>query len=417
MKAALISIGDEILAGNTIDTNSNFIAAELRKIGISTVQILAISDDADAIHQALSQSLAIADVVCTTGGLGPTKDDKTKAALAAFFDDHLVSDAATRKHLLDLLQKRKREHLFELNKTQADVLSKAKIFQNDNGTAPCQMIEYQGKVVFCLPGVPHEVKPLIREQIVSFLRERFEAEYIETRAVSVVGIPESLLADKISAWEEALPRDISLSYLPVGNRIKLRLTASGPQREILVTKLSHEADKLRPLIGDQVIAWDGDKIEQIVKEVLVSRKLTISSAESCTGGQVSRVLTSVSGSGEYFLGGVVTYDFHKKIDIINVSPETIEEHTVVSAEVAQEMSLGCQRLFGTDIAVSTTGVAGPEADEFGNPVGLVYYSIRIKGNETTKKLFLPHLDRGDFVNHVSQRVLQDLVEILLHRED
>lgn len=412
MKAALISIGDEILSGNTIDTNSNYIAQELKKIGISVQQVMAVQDEIENIKSALKISLDLADIVITTGGLGPTKDDKTKIAFASFFEDHLVTDKATDKRLRDLLKKRRREHIYEFTKTQAQILSRAKVFENDNGTAPCQMIEKDGKITFCLPGVPYEAKPLVRNKIIPFLAKKYATEHIVTRTVSVVGIPESLLAHKIEAWENALPDNITLSYLPVGNRIKLRLTSAGKELDSVEKRLSEKVEQLRPLIGEKVIAWDGDDIQQILKEVLTDRKLTISSAESCTGGEISKLLTSLPGSGEYYLGGITAYDFHKKIEILHVSEKTIDEKTVVSEDVAQEMSIGCQRLFSTDIAVSTTGVAGPEPDQFGNPVGIVYYSIRIKDFERTHSLFLPHLDRGDFIKFVSQRVLQDLVGIL-----
>ncbi|TXF77586.1 CinA family nicotinamide mononucleotide deamidase-related protein [Chryseobacterium sp.] len=414
MKSVLITIGDEILSGNTVDTNSNFIAAQLKSIGIPVVQIFTISDEVEIIKKTLASAFELADLVITTGGLGPTRDDRTKTAFAEFFDDKLTLDDETFEHLKKLMIKRKREHLLEINKNQAVTLFSATVFQNENGTAPCQMIEKEGKTAICLPGVPYEVKPLIKDKIIPHLKEKLNSNYIVSRFISVVDFPESLLAKTIENWELGLPETVSLSYLPVGNRVKLRLTASGNDPEEIENLLNVESEKLRPLIGEKVISWDGSDIQEIMKEILKDKKMTLSVAESCTGGELSRLITSVSGSSAYFLGGVIPYDYHKKIEILGVSEKTVREKTVVSEEVAQEMSLGCQKLFGSDISLSTTGVAGPNSDEFNTEVGVVFYSVRVKDAEKTVRLFLPHLERNDFVNFVSQRVLQDLVQILVN---
>ena len=213
-----------------------------------------------------------------------------------------------------------------------------------------------------------------------------------------------------------MPANIALSYLPVGNRIKLRLTAVGSDLQEIENQLNDEVEKLKPLIGEKVISWDGNDIQEILKEILLQTKLTLSVAESCTGGELSRLITSISGSSEYFLGGIIPYDYHKKIEILGVSEQTILEKTVVSEKVAQEMSLGCQNLFKTDISISTTGVSGPNSDQFNNEIGTVFYSVRIKDYEKTNRLYLPHMERNDFANFVSQRVLQDLVEILVREK-
>ena len=416
MKAVLITIGDEILSGNTIDTNSNFIATQLKNIGISVTQILTISDEVEKIKKNLEIALQLGDLIITTGGLGPTKDDRTKTAFAEFFNDELKLDPETFEHLQKLMIKRKREHLLEINKNQAVVLSKATIFQNENGTAPCQMITQNGKITICLPGVPYEVKPLIKDKIIPYLKTQFSLKHIASRIISVVDFPESLLALTIENWELSLPSNISLSYLPIGNRVKLRLTATGENLENLETDLDQEIEKLKPLIQEKVISWSGNEIHEILKEILTNRKLSLSTAESCTGGELAKLLTSVSGSSKYFLGGVITYEAQKKVQILGVSEKTISEKTTVSEEIAQEMSFGCQQLFQTDISLSTTGVSGPNTDEFNNEIGTVFYSIRVKNFEKTNRLYLPHLERNDFANFVSQRVLQDLVEILVHEK-
>ncbi|MEC5395272.1 CinA family nicotinamide mononucleotide deamidase-related protein [Bergeyella sp. RCAD1439] len=413
MQAVLITIGDEILSGNTVDTNSNFIASQLKQIGVSICQIFTISDEVETIKSVLGQALAMADLVIATGGLGPTRDDRTKKALGEFFDSEIRLDEATFNHLKALLEKRNRAYLLDINRNQAEVLAKAEVFQNDYGTAPCQMIRWQGKWVFFLPGVPYEVKPLMRDKIIPFLQREMNLDCLSSRIVSVVGIPESELARRIEPWELALPSSVSLSYLPVGNRIKLRLTASGRSVQHVEANLEACVEGLRPYVEGHVISWDGNQIQEILRDVLLAKGMSLSVAESCTGGEIAHLITSVAGSSGYFSGGVVAYETEKKTLLLGVKPSTIASCKVVSAEVAEEMCRGCQTLFSTDIAVSTTGVAGPGPDAFCSEVGEVFYTIRIREMEVTNRLFMPHMDREDFIYFTSQRVLQDVVDLLV----
>lgn len=413
--AVLITIGDEILSGNTVDTNSNFIASQLKEIGIKVTRIFTIPDEEEAIVSVLGKAFGMADVIFTTGGLGPTKDDITKKAYAKFFDDELVFSDEIYEHLRFYLEKRKRLWILKHNREQAVVLSKAKIFLNYFGTAPCMMLEKNDKFCFSLPGVPYEVKPLIKAQIIPFLKEKLSLDSIVTRIISVVDFPESILSETIENWELSLPENMALSYLPIGTRVKLRLTATGNSQGILEQQLEAEIRKLFPLIGKNIIAINEDKIEKILGEILTEKKLTLSVSESCTGGELAHLITSVSGSSKYFFGGIVTYATEKKIGILKVNPKTISEFTVVSEQVASEMAKGCQKLFGTDISVSTTGVAGPNKGEDGKDVGTVFYTIRIGNEEVTSKLFLPHLERTDFMNFVSQKILQDIVSLLINK--
>lgn len=413
--AVLITIGDEILSGNTIDTNSNFIATELKNIGIRVVQIFTISDEIEIIKTTLRSAFEIGDLVITTGGLGPTRDDKTKKALAEFFDDEITLDEVTFEHLKNYMEKRGRSEILERNREQAFVPTKATVFQNHYGTAPCMMMEQNGKLSFSLPGVPYEVKPLIKDQIIPYLHEKFSLNFISTRIVSVVGIPESILADMIENWELALPENLALSYLPVGTRVKLRLTATGANDLFLQQQLEEEIQKLLPIIKNNVIATSEDKIEKILGEILNEKKLTISTAESCTGGELAKLITSNSGSSKYFHGGIIPYATEKKIEILKVKKETIEEFTVVSEQVASEMAEGCQKLFSTNISLSTTGVAGPGKGEDGKDIGTVYYAIKINEKIVTSKLYMPHLERMDLMYFASQKIIQDLVGILISK--
>ncbi|WP_115619940.1 CinA family nicotinamide mononucleotide deamidase-related protein [Chryseobacterium indoltheticum] len=413
--AVLITIGDEILSGNTVDTNSNFIATELKNIGIKVSQIITISDEIETIKETLKSAFEIGDLIITTGGLGPTRDDKTKKALAEFFDDEIALDEPTFEHLKAYMERRGRSEILERNREQAFVPTKSTVFQNHYGTAPCMMMQQNRKLSFSLPGVPYEVKPLIKDQIIPYLKEKFNLNYISTRIVSVVGIPESILADQIEDWELSLPENIALSYLPVGTRVKLRLTATGENEQFLQIQLENQIQKLFPIIGENIIATSEDKIEKILGEILHEKELTISTAESCTGGELSILLTSNPGSSKYFIGGMVAYATEMKINILHVSEDTVERFTVVSEEVSREMAEGCQNLFKTDISLSTTGVAGPGKGEDGKDVGTVYYTIRVKNHSESFKLHLPHLDRQDFAFFVSQKILQDLVGILIKK--
>jgi len=264
MNAIIICIADEILTGNTIDTNSTFIAAELRNIGIKTLRILTVPDDAIAIKESLALAEKVADIVITTGGLGPTKDDKTKLAFAEYFHDELIEDEATLRHLEKLLEKRNRLHLLEINREQASVLSGAIVFQNDFGTAPSMLVTRNGIHFICLPGVPFEVKPLMRDKIIPFLQEAENLPVLLTRTVSVSGIPESLLAQKIEMWESALPEDVSLAYLPSGSRIRLQLRTEGSNARRMQQHLNMQIEKLLPLIKENLISTDGDGIAEIV---------------------------------------------------------------------------------------------------------------------------------------------------------
>ncbi|CEJ69655.1 Nicotinamide-nucleotide amidohydrolase PncC [Chryseobacterium oranimense G311] len=378
------------------------------------IQIFTISDEVDTIKNTLKAAFGLGDLVITTGGLGPTRDDKTKKALAEYFNDEIALDEVTFNHLKNYMEKRGRADILERNREQAFVPTKSVVFQNHFGTAPCMMMEQDGKLSFSLPGVPYEVKPLIRDQIVPYLKEKFNLYYIHTRIVSVVGIPESILADMIEEWELALPDNLALSYLPVGTRVKLRITASGDNEAALKQQTEDEIQKLLLLVGDHVIAVSEDKIEKILAEILNERKLTISTAESCTGGELAKMITSNSGSSKHFIGGIVPYATDKKIEILKVSKQTVDRFTVVSEQVASEMAKGCQELFDTDISLSTTGVAGPGKGEDGKEVGTVFYTIRIKDKESTSKLYMPHLDRLDFMYFVSQKILQDLVGLLIN---
>lgn len=412
--ATLIIIGDEILSGSTLDTNSNFMAAHLQAIGVEIKQILTISDELSAISRALQLAYETTDLILTTGGLGPTNDDVTQKAYAQFFQDKIVFSETLFERLRQYFTAKNKLDILELNRSQCEVLSKAEIFPNEYGTAPCQLMRKEGKLFFSLPGVPHEMKHLLCDQIIPFLQHEWQLSVIYTQTISVVGLAESDLAYRIKDWEVNLPEDIHLAYLPTGSRIKLKLTTKGAKREVLVQKLAQYAQGLNNLIGPYIIAWNSDKVEEILAEILVQKKLSISTAESCTAGKVARTLTSLSGSSRYFVGGVIPYASAMKVNLLKIKPEVIEEFTVVSEEVAAAMATSCLKLFKTDLAIATTGVAGPAKGEDGKEVGTVYYAIASKDEVRVFHLFLPYLEREDFIKFVTQKALEKCILWLEH---
>lgn len=416
MNAILLCIGDEILSGITPDTNSSFIATELKKIGIGVQKILTVSDELSEIVKAYQEAFEQVDLVISTGGLGPTNDDNTLEAMAKYYGTEIRKDPAILAHLKQLLEKRNRLYLLDLNQNQALSLEKGEVILNLYGTASVQLMDQNRKVAIALPGVPYEMKALLKESILPYLISRFKRTHLVSRFVSVVGIPESQLSFKIADWENSLPSHLSLSYLPLGNRIKLHLKGVSPNKENLEQELQKQIDSLKRLLGSHILSEHGNEIEEIVRDLLARKNLTISVAESCTGGQISKLLVTEPGISEYYYGGIVAYTIEQKEKILGLNSNLIDTHGVVSKEVARAMSEGVQKLFGTDIALSTTGTAGPLGDENHTEVGEVFISVRVKEKERTSRLFLPHFERKDFMNYVAQRALQYLVEMILEEE-
>lgn len=358
MKVRLITIGDEILIGQIVDTNSAYIAQHLNKIGLEVDEILSIKDDFQTIVETFERISKESDIIITTGGLGPTKDDKTKHALCEFLQTELVMDEAVLNFLEERYQKLNRP-LNELNRNQA-LLPKGSIaLPNPLGTAPGIWTEFDGKLIINLQGVPFEMKNLLKTEVIPRLQQKFSLPFVIHRFLSVSHFPESELAITLNDWEDHLPNNISVAYLPERSKVKLRLTGKGENKEQIKAQLEQEVQKLIPLLGERLDSTTKDSIVVILGDLLRELNLTISTAESCTGGEIASMLTSVSGSSEYFYGSVVSYATEVKKNVLNVSEKTIETHTVVSEEVAKEMAEGVRNLLKTKLSVSTTGVAGP----------------------------------------------------------
>ena len=376
MKAAIVTIGDEILIGQIVDTNSSYIAKALDKIGIATYEMFSISDEKEHIINTLAYFQNKVDVVILTGGLGPTKDDITKKTFCDYFEDELVEDAIVVEHVRNLIEGFYKRPITTINKEQALVPSKATVLFNKMGTAPGMWMQKENTVYVSLPGVPYEMKYLIDHEVVPLLIQKFKRPYIVHRTIMTYGRGESLIAEQIETWEDNLPKNIKLAYLPAPGRVRLRLTARGENEEALGMTLDRQIKALYELIGEIITGIDEDEaIERVIGSLLNEKKITLALAESCTGGKIAESLTAIPGASSYFKGGLVTYATASKINILGVDKALIGEFSVVSEQVAKSMALESKRLFDSDYALATTGNAGPDKGDSSAEVGTVFIAL------------------------------------------
>ena len=377
MLAEIITIGDEILIGQVIDTNSAFIAKELNKIGISVFQITSVQDEKEHILNALEDARNRVDVVIVTGGLGPTKDDITKHTFCEFFNDFLVEDEQVLQHIEELFRKHiVNTPISNINRMQALVLSTSVVLHNAYGTAPGMWVEKNDTVFISLPGVPFEMKNLVTNTVIPKLIERFERPYILHKTLVTYGLGESAIANMIETWEENLPPFIKLAYLPNLGKVRLRLTAKGVDKLVLEKAMEEESQKLYPLLGDILFGIEDEEIlEEIVAKLFTARNMTLSTAESCTGGKIAERITALPGASAYFKGSVVSYATEIKIEVLGVPKRVIDENSVVSAEVATAMAVNVKKIIKSDFAIATTGNAGPTKGDSDADIGTVFIAI------------------------------------------
>ena len=373
MKAVIVTIGDELLIGQVIDTNSVFIGQELEAIGCTVVEKVAISDTIEAITNIMIRYQNQVDLVILTGGLGPTKDDVTKKTLANYFNDELIFNDEVYLHVKKLIEGYYNRPITEMNRQQAYVPSKCTVLFNDVGTAPGMLMVKEQTTFVSLPGVPYEMKNLVTEKLLPYIKEQFKLEAIVHKTVLTVGIGESLLAEKIEQWEDSLqPLNIHLAYLPQFGLVRLRLSKTGSSVDAIEAEITQKISELQLLIPEFFIGiTNADSLFNEVVLLLKQSGLTIATAESCTGGSIAQKLTSVEGSSGYFKGSAVTYATESKVNILGVQQQTIDTFSVVSEEVAREMALGAKRIYQTDLAISTTGNAGPLKGDGDAEIGTV----------------------------------------------
>ncbi|MTE27310.1 competence/damage-inducible protein A [Winogradskyella ouciana] len=376
MTAEIITIGDEILIGQIVDTNSAFLGKELNKVGISIYQITSVQDDKNHILKALKEAEDNADIIIVTGGLGPTKDDITKHTICEYFNDTLVENKDVLAHIEHLFSTYISTPISDLNRRQAQVPSKAKVLMNQFGTAPGMWIEKNEKVFVSLPGVPYEMKGLITNEVIPALRKKFKFPYIKHRTLLTYGLGESAIANRIEAWEDALPDFIKLAYLPNLGRVRLRLSGITLDKAMLDAELEKQIALVLPQIEDIFVGFEEDiSLEAIVGKQLTELGKTIAVAESCTGGQFAKAITANAGASKYFKGSIVSYATESKVNILDVPKKDIESYSVVSKEVAEAMADHVRKMFNSDYGISTTGNAGPSKGDSDAEVGTVWIAV------------------------------------------
>ena len=393
MFAEIITIGDELLIGQVVDTNSAWMGRELNKVGIEVIRVVSVRDRADEITEAVDDAMNRADIVLMTGGLGPTKDDITKQTLCAYFDTELVFSEEVFENIKRVLASK--IPMNALNKSQAMVPKDCLVINNRVGSASVSWFEKNGKVLVSMPGVPQEMITVMSEEVIPRLRQKFDTDVIIHKTFTVKNYPESVLAEKLESWEEALPESIKLAYLPKPGIIRLRLTGRGKDKEEVQSQISVEGCKLKYILGDAVFDEEDTPIEILIGNLLREKNLTVSTAESCTGGSIAAKLTSVPGSSDYFKGGIVAYSNEIKESLLGVSSETLKKQGAVSEETVIEMVKGAMKALKTDCAVSTSGIAGPGGGTKEKPVGTVWIAAAYKNEIRTMK---QDTDRGREMN-------------------
>ena len=412
MKAEIITIGDEILIGQIVDTNSQWLGQRLNEIGVSIYQITSIQDDKEHIVKAVEEAEQNADIVIMTGGLGPTKDDITKLTLTEYFDDELTYHKEIENHIKHLFGRIKYKFT-DMDLQQAMLPSKATILKNHLGTASGMWFERNNKVFISLPGVPNEMKGLIATSVLPILREKFHLPFIMHKTLHTYGLGESRVSERLTDFEHSLPDSIKLAYLPSYGRVRLRLTARGVEEKPLKSNLDEKVTQLKDLVKDIYVGEEENtSIERSLNELLSIRKLTLSMAESCTGGNISKMITSIPGASNFLKGALVAYNAEVKTKLLGVEEELITTHSVVSREVAMDMALRCQKLFATDYAVATTGNAGPTTDETDKTVGVVIIGIASPSGVYAEEFFFGK-PRAKVIERASVKALELLRKEIL----
>ncbi len=410
MRVNIINIGDELLIGQVTNTNASWMAQQLTANGCMVTDIVCIADRREAIEKALVHSLQQADVVLITGGLGPTKDDITKKTLCDYFHSTLVEDEASLRNIERIFAGRGYP-MTETNRMQALVPACCKVIVNTVGTAPCMWFETDGKTVVSMPGVPSEMKHLMSGEILPRLQKMNDGLCILQKNLIFQGIGESFLSDRIESWETALPSHIGVAYLPQHGMLRLRLTATGTDRAALQRQLEEESRKLYGLAGEYILGEDRESLQEIAAEALRQHGMTLSSAESCTGGAIASRLTAMPGASQYFRGGVVAYSNELKRQLLNVKAETLEKHGAVSEETVREMVEGVRNVCRTDFAVATTGIAGPDGGTPDKPVGTVWIGVASEKRTVTKLLHFSD-QRAQVIERTCNQVFSELIKLI-----
>lgn len=410
MLAEIVTVGDELLIGQVVDTNSGFISKRLNEIGVSVYQITSIQDDKSHILKALADAENNADIIILTGGLGPTKDDITKKTISEYFDDFLIRDDNVLNNIKELWKNNSERLLLQVNKDQALVPSKATVLMNMLGTAPGIWIEKNNKVFISLPGVPYEMEDLIKNHVIPKLKSKYNFPHIIHKTLLIYGLAESALANKIESWEDQLPAHIKLAYLPNLGKLRLRLSAKGFNKKEIEDSVHEEIEKVLPLLEGNFFGFEdeADSLELLIADELTKLGKTLSIAESCTGGSLAEKFTTNAGASSYFKGSLVTYSTQSKINVLGVSKNDIDNFSVVSSQVAESMAQNALKMFNSDFALATTGNAGPLKGDSDAEVGTVFIAIAVKNRVYSEKFLL-----GSHRIKVIKKAVNKALEMLL----
>ncbi|WP_432410248.1 competence/damage-inducible protein A [Rasiella sp. SM2506] len=409
MLAEIITIGDEILIGQIVDTNSAYISKQLNLIGVKVYQITSIQDDEQHILSALEDAKKRVDLVLVTGGLGPTKDDITKQTFCKFLGDTLVENKEVLRNIKHIFEAHIKRPPLPSNLTQALVPATAIILNNIHGTAPGMWMEKDATVFVSLPGVPYEMKHLLTQEVLPRVVKKYNRPHIYHKTLLTYGKGESEIQEQITNWEDALPSTIKLAYLPSLGRVRLRLSSTGANEKKLKEDVSKQMDMLYELLKDIAVGYEDEtNIQERIAVLLQSKNQSLSLAESCTGGAVASEITSVPGASVYFKGGVVPYETRQKITILGVNEDLIKKYNVVSAQVAEAMAMQCAKLFGSDYALATTGIAGPTKGDALDEVGTVYIAIASPSGVFSEKFSF-----GNLRERVIKKATNKAFELLL----
>ncbi len=415
VNASIITIGDELLIGQTIDTNSAFIAQQLNSIGVWVRKRVAVGDDWDEIWDALDAEIKESDIIIITGGLGPTADDITKPLLCQYFGGRLVENAQVLKHIEYLFEHvyRRPMPLLERNRKQAEVPDTCEVLMNEKGTAPGMLFRTsENKFVIALPGVPNEMKDLLTREVVTRLKSSFDLPVIIHQSLLTAGVGESVLAEKMKDWENALPSHIKLAYLPHFGMVKLRITARGGNKDQLEKEIEHQFRELKLLVSEWMVIDEDLSMPQAIGKLLKQRKETVGTAESCTGGYLAHLLSRDAGSSSNYKGSVISYDNHVKEDVLHVSGNDIESVGAVSEEVVTQMAKGALKELKSDYIIATSGIMGPDGGSEKKPIGLVWIAVGNKEKIIAKE-FNFRFDRARNIEQTALTALNMLRKLII----
>ncbi len=408
MNITIINIGDELLIGQVVNTNASTMSRMLTAAGMDVLKTMVVGDERQAIWKAVDEAMHSSDAVLVTGGLGPTKDDITKKLLCEYFNSELVESAMALDNVRRIFESRGYE-LTPVNRAQAIVPKCCEVLNNDLGTAPCMWFSNEGKILVSLPGVPFEMEWLMRNRVIPKLQETFKTDIIITKNILVQGIGESFLSDLIEPWELSLPENIKLAYLPVAGLTKLRLTVHGSYDPSILKGLYD-------LAGQYIVGEDCETLDELVHKTLTGRGLTLATAESCTGGNIARLLTAQAGASAYFKGGVVAYSNEVKECALGVRHSTLETHGAVSEETVREMAEGVRQRLGADLAIATTGIAGPDGGTKEKPVGTVWIAVADKTHTEAKLLQFGANRRQQNIDRSTNQAYAMLIRLICQKD-